>query len=100
MKKAIIAVSLAALIIVLGAILSYSVSKVHANRIVRESKMPVSPLKGRLIVFIDDEFLPCWLFRGEFENAMTGATFDVHVSLFGRVLKSPPHTEKTIRNKF
>ena len=82
------------LLIALGVFSSYSVSKGRAERIAQASKMPISPLKGGLIVLVDDEFLPCWVFRGEYENAMTGATFDVYVSLFGRVLKGPPHPIK------
>ena len=89
MKKLIIGF-ITLLLISLGVFLSYSVSKERAERIAHESKIPISPLKGKLIVFIDNEFLPCWVFRGEHENAMTGATFDVYVSLFGRVLKGPP----------
>jgi hypothetical protein len=45
------------LLIALGVFSSYSVSKGLAERIAQVSRMPISPLKGRLIVLIDDEFL-------------------------------------------
>lgn len=72
-----------------GISLSYSVSKRRAQAIAEFSKGPISPLKGQLVLFIGDDFVPCWIFRGEYNDVMTGATFDVFVSLFGNVLIIP-----------
>ncbi|GBC59963.1 hypothetical protein DENIS_0905 [Desulfonema ishimotonii] len=92
MKKIIILYLL--LIIIGGILISYSVSKERAENIVRNYEEPISPLKGQLIIFIGDKFSPCWLFRGEHKHALTGATFDVYVSMSGRVFKIPPKKQK------
>ena len=46
-------------------------------------------MKGHLILFVDGEFDPCWIFMGEHQTALTGGTFDVYVSLFGKVIDTP-----------
>lgn len=89
-KRIIVSCSVLLLIIIGGGILSYSISKKRAECVVQKyPELSISPLKGRLILFIDDEWRPCWLFIGEYNNVLTGMTFDVYVSLFGRVL--PPY---------
>ena len=76
-------------IVVAGVFLSYSVSKEQAEEVAQRHQGSVSPLKGQLVLFIGDDFSPCWVFRGEYEDALTGATFDVYVSVFGRIIRAP-----------
>ncbi len=79
------------LIIIGGIFLSYSISKERAENFAqRYHELSISPLKGRLILFIGGEFRSCWLFSGEYNDELTGMTFDVFVSFFGRVLKPYP----------
>ncbi|MCP4396204.1 MAG: hypothetical protein GY801_02685 [bacterium] len=77
------------LIVMGGGWLSYSVSKKHAGDFARSYyKGELSPLHGQIILFIDGDLKPCWLFRWEYDDAWTGATFDVYISLFGTVLNA------------
>lgn len=89
MKKVILCFFILFAIVAGGSLLSYSASKSRAEIIAQNFRVPISPLEGHLVLFIDNEFSPCWIFIGEFESAITGATFDVYVSLFGKVLKVP-----------
>lgn len=70
------------------AYISYSVSRVRAEAIARPYAKSISPLRGQLILFIDNQFNPCWLFRAKYNEALTGATFDVYMSIFGTQIKS------------
>lgn len=76
-------------IVIAGIFISYSISKTRTENIMLNYHMPISSLKSQLVIFMGDEFSPCWIFRGEYENAITGATFDVYVSLFGNVISFP-----------
>jgi hypothetical protein len=73
----------------IGVFLSYTTSKDKAVEIARSQSVQISPLEGNLVLFIGNKFSPCWLFRGENEKALTGATFDVYVPFFGRVIDTP-----------
>lgn len=97
MKKYIIYFICLFFLILGGAFLSYSKALKSAKNISQYDSEQISPLKGNLILFINDEFSPCWIFRGEYKYLMTGATFDVHVSLFGHVFKEPPKRPKERR---
>ena len=88
-RKILIVCCILVFILVGGFSLSYSTSKRRAETIALGSKAPISPLEGQLVLFIGDDFIPCWVFRGEYKYAITGATFDVYVSIFGRVFKKP-----------
>ena len=68
---------------------SYLVAKNSANNVALAYEGSLSPLKGQLVLFGDDPLTPCWVFRAEYGNVITGATFDVYVSFFGKVLKKP-----------
>jgi hypothetical protein len=68
---------------------SFLISQNTAEKIRKNLNNEVSHLKGQLVLFQNDSFNPCWVFRGEYALVMTGATFDVYVSLTGDVLKVP-----------
>jgi hypothetical protein len=73
MKK-LIACCLLLFLIVGGGCLSYSISKKHAEAVrddyQRDYHLSISPLKGRLILFINKEFRPCWVFSGKYQDAI------------------------------
>ena len=87
--KAIIACCLLILILAGGSFLSYSISKERAQKVAQSFPGPLSPLNTQLALYGVPELTPCWVFRAEYEDAITGSTFDVYVSLFGKVLKIP-----------
>jgi len=87
--KKIVAIFTVLSLVAIGAFLSYTTSKEKAAELARNQSVQISPLKGNLVLIIGDKFSPCWLFRGENEKALSGATFDVYVSLFGRVINTP-----------
>ena len=93
MKK-LIACCLLLFLIVGGGCLSYSISKKHAEAVrddyQRDYHLSISPLKGHLMLGIDGKLSPFWFFNGEYLDAITGCTFDVYVSLFGKIFKTPP----------
>jgi uncharacterized protein YpmB len=89
MKKTII-YSIIILIIVLSLFgASFFISQQAAEKVKENYTGEVSKLKGQLILFKGEKFSPCWVFKGEYANQMTGATFDVYVSLLGTVKKGP-----------
>ena len=51
--------------------------------------MSISSLRGHFLLFLRGKG-PCWLFSGTYLDALTGATFDVYVSLLGKVFKTTP----------
>jgi hypothetical protein len=87
---------LVTLTIVLAALLliSYVVAKTKAHKVAAQFAGDLSPLKGRLVLFVDGNFVPLWIFRAEYEQALTGATFDVYVSLCGTELQPPGHSKR------
>ena len=89
MKKILLFCGSFLLIVIVGLLISYFIAKHSAEKITHEYKYSISPLKGQLVLFIDDSFSPCWVFRGEYENALTGVTFDVFVSIFGKIILVP-----------
>jgi hypothetical protein len=78
------------LLIAGGSFISYAISKGRAQQVAESFSGPLSPLNTHLVLFGDPELTPCWVFIAEYENVITGATFDVYVSFFGKVLKIPP----------
>jgi len=90
MAKKILLSFIVLLFMITGSVLiSYSVSKSRAETIAQNYRVPISPLEGRLIIFMDSKLKPCWIFVGEYEGAISGATFDVYMSFFGEVLNAP-----------
>ena len=89
MKKVILYFLILLLVVIIGMFCSYSVSKRRAEVVARNSHLPLSPLKGRLILFVGSEFHPCWIFMAEHQHLLTGGTFDIYVSLFGNVVNTP-----------
>lgn len=94
MKRIIYSSIIVVLIMVIGVFSSYLISKEHAKAIAKNSHLPLTPMKGHLILFIDGEFNPCWVFVSEHQTTLTGGTFDVYVSLFGNVIDIPGKKDK------
>lgn len=90
MKKIILCGILFFAVVLAGLESSFLVAKRSAEKIGESNAGEVSQLKGHLIIFHDNKFVaPYWLFKGEYANLMTGATFDVSVSLLGNVQTVP-----------
>jgi hypothetical protein len=53
----------------------------------------LSSLKGRLILFENKALKPQWLFSAEYNEIITGTTFDIQISMFGKVTKQPALTK-------
>ena len=92
MKKVIV-VCLLIFSIAGGCFISYAISKGRAQQVAKSFPGALSPLNVHLVLFGDPELTPCWVFTAEYDNVYTGATFDVYVSFFGRVLKIPPKSK-------
>jgi len=98
MKKIILYSILFFAVVLAGLGSSFLIAKSRAEK-VKESYIyagkvspgEVSQLKGYLMLFDNDKFAPCWLFTGEYVkvNVLTGAKFDVFVSLLGNVQRVP-----------
>lgn len=73
--------------------ISYTISKEQAEKVAQSFPGKLSPMTARLALYGVPELTPCWVFRAEYEGEMTGATFDVYLSLLGRVLKIPPKSK-------
>lgn len=95
MKRTIIYCILFVAIVFSTGLSSFLVAKNRADNVAIAFEGSLSPLKGQLVIFGDDPLFPCWVFRGEYSNVMTGATFDVYVSFFGKVLKKPGEDIRT-----
>jgi len=93
MKKLTVACCLLILIVAGGCFYSYAISKERAQKVAESFPGFLSPMKTQLALYGDPELTPCWVFRAEYEDVLTGATFDVYVSLFGKVLKIPPQSK-------
>jgi hypothetical protein len=94
MKKIILYSIISFTVILAGLGSSFLIAKRSAEKVRESYAGEVSQLKCHLIIFHDGEFAPYWLFIGEYANLMTGATFDVYVSLLGNVQTVPltlPH---------
>ena len=89
MKKIIIFCCLLFLIVLGADFLSYAGSKERAESVEPYYRALNSQLMGQLILFIGDVFSPYRISIGEHKYVLTGVTFDVYVSLFGRVLNDP-----------
>ena len=85
MKRIILYSILFLAIVSAGLGLSFLLAKRSAEKIRESYRDEVSQLKSYLVIFHDNKFAPYWLFKGEYANLMTGATFDVYVSLLGNV---------------
>jgi hypothetical protein len=90
MKKIILYSILFFAVVLAGLGTSYLIAKRSAEKIRESYAGEVSQLKGHLIIFHANKLVaPYWVFRGEYANLMTGATFDVYVSLLGNVQTVP-----------
>ena len=93
MKKIMIGI-LSLCVICFGSIAaSYLIAKNKADMVAQSFLGNLSPMSAQLALFGGPELTPCWIFRAEYYDLMTGATFDVYVSLLGKVLKVPPHSK-------
>jgi len=90
MKKIAVAIVIVLLIIAAGGFSSYLEAKKQAKKVVQSFPGQLSPLSTQLVLFGSPNNFPCWVFRAEYSDLMTGATFDVYVSLWGNVFKIPP----------
>ena len=86
MKRIVIWLVLQSVFVLCLALASFLIAKKSADRVAFEFEVALSPLESRLILFGDDPWTPCWVFRWEYTNLITGATFDVYVSFTGKVL--------------
>lgn len=91
--KIIIAICLTILLLFGAGFFSYTKSKEQAKKVAQSFAGPLSPMKTQFILYIDHELTPCWVFRAEYEDVITGATFDVYVSLLGKVIEIPPKSK-------
>lgn len=74
---------------------SLTLSRKNAEQIADSFKGNISPLRAQFVLVKDDKIcVPYWIFRGEYEDLITGASFDVEISLFGKVLKKPPSAKQ------
>ena len=89
MKKLLVPLVVMITAIIIGGSSSFYISKNNASEIASKSDASLTPLDGQLILFQNDKFSPCWVFRWEYSDKMTGATFDVYTTLMGNVFKSP-----------
>lgn len=94
MKKLITYFTIFTLIILACSFGSFWFSKNKAEAIRNNFGNEVSEFKWQLILFQNASFSPCWVFRGEYADVITGATFDVYTSLAGKVLKAPKNSSK------
>lgn len=92
-KKPIILCFLVAAALVLCFVGSYTFSNAVADNYVKESGAPVGPSGGHLVLFFNGRLVsPHWRFVYVYnlqEGVFTGSTYDVFVSLFGRILETP-----------
>lgn len=87
LKKAIFIILLLSGIFLLTGYVSFSISRKQANLVAERYRDIISPLKGELVLFIDGDFRPCWVFRGEPKELLSGSTYDVYVSLTGKIIQ-------------
>jgi len=93
MKKIFIVIIIVSIIVGGGLFASYSVAIRQAKKVEQSFSGNLSPLGTRLIPFGIPGITPCWVVRSEYSDLYTGATFDVYVSLFGKVLRVPPQSK-------
>ena len=89
MKKSILYIIIFFAVVLAGLGSSFLISKRSAEKVAERYAGEIGPLKGHPILFTGDKFTPCWWFRGEYVNLMTGSTFDVYVSFLGNVQTGP-----------
>ena len=65
-----------------------------AKKIENSFEGNLSPLRGSLILFKNGRLRPSWLFSAEYSDLMTGARFDINISIFGKVIRQPPKNKK------
>jgi len=92
MKKIIILFLIIFIIIGILLFLSYSIAKGRAEEVAKRFPGNLSPLKSHLVLSIGNDFKPCWIFQAEYNDLLTGSTFDVYITLFGKVFKKPKFT--------
>jgi hypothetical protein len=72
---------------------SYSIAERQAEKVAQSYPGPLSPLKAQLALYGIPGPTPCWVFRAEYSDAITGAMFEVYVSLLGNIIKIPPRSK-------
>lgn len=90
MKKIIIGILIIFITFTGGVFASYTIAKKQAKLVAQSFPGNLSPLNTQLYLYGDPDLKPCWIFRAEYVDVMTGATFDVSVSFSGSVLEIPP----------
>ena len=94
MKKIFIGIITVVIILIGSFSLSYINAKEKANLVAKTFTGNLSPFTTQLFILGGNTNLPpCWIFRAEYYDLITGATFDVYVSIFGKVLKVPPKSK-------
>ncbi len=81
-------IKLAILMLLIVIILSFSsffYSKSVASKAANLYGEKLSFVASNLVLFGGDPYAPSWVYRWEYNNIMTGATFDVYVSFFGNI---------------
>ena len=90
MKKLIVCILLLFVIIAGGFLASYFVAEEKAAQVANSFPGSLGSIETQFALHGLPKLTPCWVMRSEYANQMTGATFDVYVSFWGKVLKVPP----------
>jgi len=93
MKKFLIGILILCFICSGSVVASYLIAKEKADMVAKSFPGNLSPMSAQLALFGAPELTPCWVFRAEYYDLMTGATFDVYISLLGKVTKVPPYSK-------
>ena len=93
MKKTKICILIFCLILIGSIAVSYLNAKVKADRVAKSFPGQLSSMSAQLAISGNTDLTPCWVFRTEYSDLTTGATFDVYISLLGNVLKIPPYSK-------
>lgn len=72
---------------------SYLIAKQQAQKVAQSHPSSLSDFSTQLALFGSPELTPCWVFSADYAELMTGCTFDVYVSFYGKVLKVPPYSK-------
>lgn len=94
MKKLLSVILLLTFLVIGGIFTSYSIAMKQAEKVANTYPGRLSKFSTNLILFgTPNPKPPFWYCRAEYSDAITGATFDVYVSLTGKVIKIPPHSK-------
>ncbi len=94
MKKAISWILAISLLFIVFTSASFINAQNKAEKIKTTFEGNLSELKGRLILFENKKLSPSWYFSAEYADFITGATFDIEISILGDVIRQPPKTKK------